>query len=87
MQVTRDGGSGEEEASRLGWKLTCQSGGKTLLALPLAQAAQGTGALSGAFSVPANCPAQLLVLNGVAREFAKSEQATISNLQLVGGVR
>jgi hypothetical protein len=47
----------------------------------------GTGALSGVFTVPPNCPSQQLVLNGVSREFAKSEQVTIGNLQLVRGVR
>ncbi len=55
--------------------------------LPLAKADIRSGILSADFSVPADCPSQLLVLNGVAREFAESEEVTISNLQLVGGVR
>jgi len=81
MQVTRE--SSNEEASGLSWTVTCQPGAKQLLALPLTKANSRTGMLSGLFTVPADCPSQQLVLIGIAREFAKSEQAMISNLQLV----
>jgi hypothetical protein len=85
MQVARDGP--REEMSGLAWTLTCQPVPKQLLALSLTKTESPTGALAGDFTVPQGCPAQLLVLAGVSREFAKSEQATISNLQLVRGIR
>jgi hypothetical protein len=43
--------------------------------------------LSGRFTVPPGCAAQRLRLSGVAREFAASEQAVVSRLQLRGGAR
>jgi len=81
MRVRRD--SPSAEASRLGWTLTCQPGTRQLLDLPLAKAAKADGALAARFTVPANCPAQLLALGGISGEFPKTEQATIGNLQLV----
>ena len=85
MQVKRDGTG--REPSLLRWTLTCQPGGRQLLNLSFAQAKEPAGMLAGRFTVPADCPAQRLALNATAREFATSEQATISNLQLVGGTR
>lgn len=81
MQITR----GAETAlpSGLTWSLTCQ-GAQRLLQLPVAGRAGISRALVGRFTVPANCPAQLLKLSGTAREFAESEQAMIDNLQLIG---
>ncbi len=85
MQIKRDGAS--EKASGLTWTLSCQPGAKRLLSLALANADSRTGALVGLFTVSADCPSQKLVLNGISREFAGSEQVMISNLQLVGGLR
>ena len=85
MQVTREN-KGEAE-SGLTWTLTCRPDAKQLLALNLSKANSRSGALVGRFTVPANCLAQQLSLNGIYSEFAKSEQVTIGNLQLVGGVR
>ena len=84
MQVKRDG-AGKEPSLR--WTLTCQPAERPLLDLPLAQAKEPAGVLAGRFTVAANCPAQRLVLKATAGEFAASEQATISALQLVGGAR
>ena len=83
MQVTRDGGGSRGGASRLGWTLTCHGGGRRLLDLPLAKA-DAAGALAGRFTVPANCPAQLLVLGATPEEIARPEQVTIGKLQLRG---
>lgn len=85
MQVGREGAS--EEASGLAWTLTCQLDAKQLLSLAFTKAEGSTGVLAGFFTVPPDCPSQQLVLSGTSREFAESEQVTISNLQLVGGVR
>jgi hypothetical protein len=85
MTISREGAPGE--TSGLSWSLTCLPDNRPLLNLPLAKANPRNGALGGEFSVTAECPSQLLTLNGVAREFAESEQVTISNLQLVRGVR
>ncbi len=85
MQVKRD--SGGAEASSLRWTLTCQPGTRQLLDLPLSETGKADIALAGRFTVPANCPAQLLVLEGTSREFARTEQATIGNLQIVERVR
>ena len=84
MQVDRDG-AGKESSLR--WTLTCQPAPRQLLDLPLAQAKEPEGMLAGRFTVPANCSAQRLALTATAGEFATSEQATISNLQLAGGTR
>jgi hypothetical protein len=43
--------------------------------------------IRGAFTVPTNCPAQLLQLSGAAREFTASEQAVITDLELVRSKR
>ena len=83
MRVKRDSPNGDP--SLLGWTVTCQPGTRQLLDLPIANADKGDGVLAGRFTVPANCPSQLLVLGGSAREFARTEQATISSLQLAGG--
>lgn len=85
MQVKRDDGG--KEPSLLRWSLTCQPDGKKLLDLPLAQAKQPAGVLAGRFTVPAGCAAQRLALIALPRDFADSEQATISNLELVGEAR
>jgi hypothetical protein len=85
MQVARDGPS--EEPSGLSWAVICQPGAKQLLSLPLGRAEGRAGAITGIFTVPQNCPSQQLALNGISREFAKSEQVKISDLQLVGSVR
>jgi hypothetical protein len=81
MQVTRDDGGAE--VSGLAWTLTCQPGAKQLVSLPLTQPTGHTGTITGDFVVPSRCPAQQLVLNGISREFAQSEQVTISNLDLL----
>jgi hypothetical protein len=85
MRVAREGASGE--ASGLSWRLSCQPADKLLLVLPFTSADSRTGALAGGFTVPANCPAQQLSLSGASREFAKSEQVVVQNLQLVRGIR
>lgn len=74
-----------EGPSGLAWSLTCPSrtGAPPLLALPLGSAAGAAQTVTGRFTVPAACRAQLLKLAGTAREPASSEQVTISNLQLV----
>jgi tetratricopeptide (TPR) repeat protein len=70
------------ETSGLAWTLTCSPAARPLLSLPLSAADKDTGALSGTFTVPANCPAQKLSLVGVAQELPVERQATISNLWL-----
>jgi hypothetical protein len=85
MQVKRV--DSRREPSLLRWTLACQPGMAQLLDLPLAQAKAPSGELAGRFTVPANCPAQRLVLAAAAREFAAPEQIAIGNLQLVAGTR
>ena len=85
MVVRRDPAEGED--SQLHWTLTCQPGARRLLDLPLAKADTADGVLAGRFTVPANCPAQLLVLEATPRDVGRSEQVTISHLQLGPGAR
>lgn len=85
MQVTRD--AENEQPSGLAWLLTCQPRSQRLLALPVVGRAGIARPLSGRFTVPVNCPAQLLSLSGSARDVAESEQVLIANLQLIGLAR
>lgn len=85
MQVTRD--AENEQPSGLAWSLSCQPGTQRLLALPLVGRAGVARSMIGRFTVPANCPAQLLSLSGSARDFAESEQTVIANLKLIGLAR
>ena len=85
MKVSREGAAGG--TSGLSWSLACLPGNKQLLNVPFADAEARTRALTEQFTVSAECPSQLLVLNGTAREFAEFEQVTISDLQLVGSAR
>lgn len=85
MQVTRD--TDKDGPSGLSWSVACQPGGRTLLQLPVTGASGPASPLGGRFVVPANCSAQLLKLDGTAREFTVSEQVVIANLQLVEGAR
>jgi hypothetical protein len=75
-----------QESSGLSWSLSCRPGEREILKLPIS----GSGApqrVTGEFTVPANCPAQLLKLAGAAQELAASEQAVITDLALVRGKR
>jgi hypothetical protein len=61
------------------WSVTCLPQATTILSLPLKPM---SGAQGGSFSVPANCPAQRLELNGLIGEFPQSVDVAIGNLRL-----
>lgn len=80
MKVVRDGGG--EGNSGLAWTINCLPAGKAVLALPLGGAGAGQ-AITGRLTIPAGCAAQQIKLSGTARDLAKSEQVTLSKLELV----
>jgi len=81
MRVMRtgdgDGGSG------LSWTLSCNAAKKVLLNLPIGEVDNVTRPVVGRFTVPAGCSPQTIRLIGTAREYAPSEQVTITDLRLV----
>lgn len=80
MKVTREADT--RLPSGLGWTITCH-GTRRLLQVPVGGGAGTPRALIGRFTVPADCPAQMLTLSGSAREFAEGEQALFEDLELV----
>ena len=79
-------GDASGEGSRLAWTLACAGGGKAqLLSLPLTQIASAPRAVSASFTVPGGCAGQWLKLSGIAGEFPKAQNATISQLRIVPG--
>ena len=72
-----DGGSG------LAWSVACRAGDKTLLNLPIGDVEDAARPIAGRFTVPAGCSSQIIQLAGAPREYARSEQVTISDLKLV----
>jgi hypothetical protein len=81
MRVMRrsdgDGGSG------LAWTVTCDAGKKVLLKLPIGDAENVARSIAARFTVPTGCSPQTIGLTGTTREYAPSEQVTITNLRLV----
>jgi hypothetical protein len=81
MRVMRtsdgDGGSG------LAWTVTCNAGKKALLKLPIGDAENVVRPIAARFTVPTACSPQAIQLTGTTREYAPSEQVTITNLKLV----
>jgi hypothetical protein len=76
-------GSADGQGSRLGWTLACQRGSAELVTVAIIDVGPSPKELSGAFSVPADCPAQWLRLTGKFGEFPKDQRATIRELQIV----
>ena len=71
------------ESSSLEWSVTCAPGKARLATIPLKRATVTGKRLSGTFTVPHQaCAAQWLKLTGMAKEFAKSEQATIGEFDV-----
>jgi hypothetical protein len=69
---------GSQSLSSLVWKLRCLPSKKSLASLGLASGRR----VSGDFAVPADCPAQLLELSGVAPEFPQTVDVTVRGLAL-----
>ena len=78
-------GDASGEGSQLVWTVTCTGSQAPLLSLPLREVTYTPRALSGVFTVPAGCAGQWLKLSGVAGEFPKGQNATISQVQIVPG--
>lgn len=69
-------------ASRLFWTVTCAAGEKTVLVNVAVPTVPGSHRASGAFAVPAACPAQALTLRGEAGEFPSPISLTIRGLAI-----
>lgn len=79
MQALGDAGG----SSGLIWSVTCLPGKTRRASVPLKGATPGGKRLGTTFSVPSQaCAAQWLKLTGTAKEFAKSEQATIGRFDI-----
>ncbi|MDQ3078833.1 MAG: hypothetical protein M3R03_02405, partial [Pseudomonadota bacterium] len=81
MRVMRtsdgDGGSG------LAWTVSCGPGKKALLKLPIGDAENVVRPIAARYTVPAGCSPQTIRLTGTTREYAPSEQVTVTGLRLV----
>lgn len=77
-------GDAKGEGSRLAWTLSCNVSKTPLLSLPLTDIDYSPRTVTGAFTVPAGCPAQWLRLSGAAGEFPKAQNATISEVRVTG---
>ena len=72
------GGSPTAAGTTLSWSLACAgAGGRSLMTLTVPPVAASPRKVAAAFTVPAGCPAQRLVLAGNAGEFAAPITATI----------
>lgn len=69
-------------ASRLFWTVACATGDQTILANVAVPTTPGSHRTSGAFAVPATCPAQTLTLRGEAGEFPSPISLTIKGLAI-----
>jgi hypothetical protein len=81
MRVMRT--SDGEGESGLTWILACNAGKNVLAKVPLGDAENVARRVTARFTVPAGCSPQTIRLTGTTREYAPSEQATITNLKLV----
>lgn len=81
LQLEASGDAAGE--SGLEWSIACVPGKMKLAATPLTGATLAAKRFGAAFAVPhQGCSAQWLKLTGTAKEFAKSEQATIGKFGL-----
>jgi tetratricopeptide (TPR) repeat protein len=81
MRVMRT--SEGEGGSGLAWTVTCNAEKKILLRLPIGEAENGARSTTARFTVPTGCSPQTIRLTGTTREYAPTEQVTITNLELV----
>ena len=81
MRVVR--ASDRDHDSRLAWNVTCNKGGRVLLNLPLGAEKGRAYPVAGQFRVPADCDSQTIKLVAKMGEELSSEEATISDFQLV----
>ena len=71
-------------ASGLEWSIMCEPSKAKVASVPLGAATPAGKRVGATFAIPAkDCPAQWLKLSGAPKDVAKSEQATIGNLELV----
>lgn len=70
-------------ASGLAWSVACSTADKALFNLPIGDIEDVARQIAGRFTVPAGCSSQTIKLAGTTREYAPSEQVTISDLQLI----
>jgi hypothetical protein len=73
-----------DTASRLFWTITCVSGAKTTLATVPVVAGPTRRRIAAELIVPANCPAQMLQLNGEAGDFPAPINVTLRDPQVRG---
>ncbi len=76
--------SGDVPASggSVAWTLTCLRSKTPIATLPIKGIASAPKRLTLAFTVPANCPAQWLRLNGTSAEFPAAHSVTLADLQI-----
>lgn len=75
---TSDGPGG----SGLAWTVACSAGNKVLLTLPVGDAKNVARPIAARFTVPAGCSPQTIRLTGTTREYATSDQVTVTSLRL-----
>jgi hypothetical protein len=75
-------GGKPDAASRLFWTVTCAGEGGAVLTNMAVPTAPGTRRAESAFTVPAGCPAQTLVLRGEAGEFPAPITLDIGNVAI-----
>lgn len=72
---------GISDSSALAWTIRCRPGTKRVMALSLGKGGAGRRVV-GDFDVMADCPAQLLELNGTAPDFPQTIDTTVAKLDL-----
>jgi hypothetical protein len=71
------------EGSRLVWTIDCAPAKQRLLEMPMRGIGSAPKLVETGFVVPADCPAQRLLVQGLPGEFFEGQNATISHLQVV----
>lgn len=80
-------GAANGVGSRLVWRMTCAGANAPFFEMPIRNVNYTPRNMGGEFTVPANCPAQWLRLDGQSAEFPTNQSLQISNfaVQVVGG--
>jgi hypothetical protein len=76
-------GDAKGDDSRLAWRVLCHGSDAQLIEVVLRDVTAAPRTLGGEFTVPANCPAQILRLTGIAGEFPGTQVAAMTDLQVV----
>jgi hypothetical protein len=81
--LLRAEGAATGSGTHLAWTIKCSKGAASLLELPLVDVSAAPKQLTGRFTVPAGCPAQWLLLQGIPGDLPTAQEATIRDVQVV----